>query len=102
MFETTSVNEDAIPGEALELAMSADAAFQCCGDEVIEGYVVVHRYDAVGCYVEAVIEREMNILAKDELKKYARDVAEACVLELRRWCSMGMFSRMPRRRATNL
>ena len=86
----------------LELAMDAYAAFNCCDEDVLNGHVLVHRYDSMGCYTETVIEREMNILAPDELKKYARDVAEACLLELQRWCGMGMFTRMSRKRATNL
>eukprot|EP00959_Pyramimonas_sp_CCMP1952_P192201 4018936-Pyramimonas_sp.AAC.1 len=82
--------------------MGAAAAFNFCDETVLEGYVMIHRCDLMGCYAEAVIEREMIILTKDELKKCTRDVAEACLLELRRWCVMGMFARMARKRATNL
>eukprot|EP00959_Pyramimonas_sp_CCMP1952_P288985 6043694-Pyramimonas_sp.AAC.1 len=82
--------------------MGATAALNCCSETVLEGYVMTRRCDARRCYIETVIEREMNILTMDGLKKYARDVAESCLLELQRWCGMGMFTRMARKRATNL
>eukprot|EP00959_Pyramimonas_sp_CCMP1952_P419409 8784842-Pyramimonas_sp.AAC.1 len=44
----------------------------------------------------------MNILTKDGLNKYECYVAESCLLEFQRWCVMGIFTCMARKRATNL
>eukprot|EP00959_Pyramimonas_sp_CCMP1952_P203685 4259523-Pyramimonas_sp.AAC.1 len=96
------VKVDDADDECLELGMDATAALNCCGETVLEGYDMIHRCDSMGCYAETVIEREMSILTKDELNKYVRDVAEVCLLELRRWCVMGVFTRMAQKRATNL
>eukprot|EP00959_Pyramimonas_sp_CCMP1952_P008178 171107-Pyramimonas_sp.AAC.1 len=60
-----------------ELAMNVNAALRCCEETVLEGRVMAHRYGDKGCYIEAVLERDMTVLSKDELKLYERDVAEA-------------------------
>ena len=52
--------------------------------------------------LEAVIEREMNVLTLAEAKQHAEECRKSMIEELLRWISMKAWRRMPRKLARNL
>ena len=51
---------------------------------------------------KAVIERDTDLLTKDEIEKHREEVTAATVAELLTWNKHGCFSRKPKRQARNI
>ena len=60
------------------------------------------RYDvSTGVFLEAVIERELNILTKDDEKEFAAECREAKAKELGRWTKLKVVERRKKKGAPN-
>ena len=69
------------------------------------GEVLVMRYkkeDTKKVFYDAVIERELNILTKDDEKHYWRECRDAKKKELNRWATHRVMKRLMRKDAKNL
>ena len=90
LIQETASSEPEVGEEPLE----------CPKSEVDKGYAVVEQHYLVN--KKSVIERDTDLLTKDELIKFSTEVAAAILAELKTWLKFQCFTRRARNTARNV